>query len=328
MSSAELAALEDLWSSGEADGGSEDNAYQPLAARLSEALGAQINVSKAIPAPVTSYRIEIRNQTIERLVLTDCGPGYWGANGKCIACSKGTYKPDGSVSECLSCPPGSYQNALGAIACLQCEPGPTVQRAVLSLPCPGGMRMNKSLPVMSREEDCIVCPIGTSCPWAARRPFPAVPAPTATSSGRPRAQAVRRAPMPTPRAPRRASSARRAATAPRSRHPAALQAGLLLQQEGPLACLRVRALPRRPRLHERRHRAAPCSPGTIAPAIGLGSCEPCQPGTFQPDWGGVSCLGCGAGNYSANILSCEPCQVGECNPIRSASTSKWRTLAC
>ena len=47
---------------------------------------------------------------------------------------------------------------------------------------------------------------------------------------------------------------------PRSRHPAALQAGLLLQQEGPLACLRVRALPRRPRLHERRHRASAVQP--------------------------------------------------------------------
>ena len=321
VSSAELAALEELWSSGEADGGSEDNAYQPLAARLSEALGAQVNVSKAIPAPVTSNRIVIRNQTIERLVLTDCGPGYWGANGKCIACSKGTYKPDGSVSECLSCPPGSYQNATGAIACLQCEPGHyCAEGAVLSLPCPGGMRMNKSLPVMSREEDCIVCPIGTSCPVGSEE---AVPCGAGTYSD------VERQASCTSCAP-----------------------GTYTDAEGATACKQCEAggycprgaaipLPCKPGSFSSRKdlslasecepcpvghactsgatEPAPCSPGSIAPAVGLGSCEPCQPGTFQPDLGGVSCLGCGAGNYSANILSCEPCQVGECNPIHSAS---------
>ena len=318
VSSAEMAALAARWSRGgeEMGSGAADGAFEPLAALLSEALGAEVNVSKAI-APVSASRIITLNRTITRLVLTDCGPGYWGANGKCIACSKGTYKPDGSVSECLSCPPGSYQPSTSAIDCLQCTPGYyCAESAVLALPCPGGTRMNKSLPVMTREEDCIVCPIGTACPVGSEK---AIPCGAGTYSDIER-QASCRSCAPGSFADAEGATACKQCQAggycPRGASiPLPCKAGffsnrnnLSLASQCELclvghACTTGSIEP------------VPCSPGSIAPTTGLATCQPCKPGTFQPDFGGVSCLGCGAGNYSANILSCEPCQVNECNPI-------------
>ena len=57
-----------------------------------------------------------------------------------------------------------------------------------------------------------------------------------------------------------------------------------------------------------------CSPGTVQPDAGKGSCDQCKAGSYQKGEGGSECAVCGAGNYSANALSCEPCQVGEYCP--------------
>lgn len=57
-----------------------------------------------------------------------------------------------------------------------------------------------------------------------------------------------------------------------------------------------------------------CSPGTVQPDAGKGTCDHCVEGSYQKDEGGSECTVCGAGNYSANVLTCEPCQVGEYCP--------------
>ena len=151
--------------SDEGSGGSGGDDYPLFASLLSEALGSQVNISRAT-APVEVSRVVTLNQTVTRLAIVDCGAGFWGANGKCIPCAKGTYKPVGSdATECLACAAGTYQPATQAVRCPPCLEGHyCAEGAASALPCPGGTRVNKSIDVMTKEEDCIVCPVGYSCP--------------------------------------------------------------------------------------------------------------------------------------------------------------------
>jgi len=48
------------------------------------------------PDPVVAIELTIRNVTVSTVVVVECPPGYWGANGECIPCAKGTYRPSGT----------------------------------------------------------------------------------------------------------------------------------------------------------------------------------------------------------------------------------------
>ena len=62
------------------------------------------------PDPVVATKLTIRNATVSTIVVVECPPGYWGANGECIPCAKGTYRPSGANwVGCEECGSGTYQ---------------------------------------------------------------------------------------------------------------------------------------------------------------------------------------------------------------------------
>ena len=86
--------------------------------QLSTTLG--INVISA-SAPVVMTQTRIQNVTVSTMTVVDCPPGFWGANGECVACSKGTYRSGrGNATGCLECPAGTYQPSDGGSECLVC----------------------------------------------------------------------------------------------------------------------------------------------------------------------------------------------------------------
>ena len=86
--------------------------------QLSAALG--INVTSA-SAPVVTTQTRIQNVTVSTMTVVDCPPGFWGANGECVACAKGTYRSgQGNATGCLECPAGTYQPSDGGSECLVC----------------------------------------------------------------------------------------------------------------------------------------------------------------------------------------------------------------
>ena len=95
--------------------------------QLSATLG--INVISA-SAPVVTTQARIQNVTVSIMTVVDCPPGFWGANGECVACSKGTYRPGGgNTTGCLECSAGTYQPFDGGSECIICGaklvPNPT-----------------------------------------------------------------------------------------------------------------------------------------------------------------------------------------------------------
>ena len=179
-----------------------------------------------------------------------------------------------------------------------------------ALPCPGGTRMNKSLPVMIREEDCIVCGIGTACPVGSKE---ATPCALGTYSAFERQDACASCEPGTFADTEGATVCRQCEAGgycPRGASiPLPCKAGSFSNMTNlSLASQCARCLIGHA-CTTGSVKPAKCSPGSIAPTTGVATCQPCSPGTYQPGVGGVSCLGCPAGSYSANILSCEPCQV-------------------
>ena len=86
--------------------------------QLSAALG--INVTSA-SAPVVSTQTRTQNVTVSTMTVVDCPPGFWGANGECVACSKGTYRSGrGNETGCLECSAGTYQPSDGGSECIIC----------------------------------------------------------------------------------------------------------------------------------------------------------------------------------------------------------------
>ena len=107
VSTATAAALAAQWSNS-----------SPL--QLSAALG--INVTSA-SAPVVTTQTRIENVTVSTMMVVDCPPGFWGANGECVACAKGTYRSGsgrGNATGCLECPAGTYQPSDGGSECIVC----------------------------------------------------------------------------------------------------------------------------------------------------------------------------------------------------------------
>ena len=156
---------------------------------LSAELG--IDVTDA-PSPVVANKVIVRNSTVSTLVLVGCGAGYWGANGQCIPCAKGTYRLGGTNrTECLECPAGTYQPFLGGSECISCGAGNYSANTLSCEPCQvgefcaAGTQVGMRCPLAHSttlgrgargEDDCVcqagyflgnssceVCPTGTDC---------------------------------------------------------------------------------------------------------------------------------------------------------------------
>ena len=86
--------------------------------QLSATLG--INIISA-SAPVVTTQTRIQNVTVSTMTVVDCPPGFWGANGECVACAKGTYRScQGNTTGCLECSAGTYQPSDGGSECIIC----------------------------------------------------------------------------------------------------------------------------------------------------------------------------------------------------------------
>ena len=86
--------------------------------QLSAALGINV-ISASVPVVTTQTRIQ--NITVSTMTVIDCPPGFWGANGECIACAKGTYRSgQGNAAGCLECSAGTYQPSDGGSECIIC----------------------------------------------------------------------------------------------------------------------------------------------------------------------------------------------------------------
>ena len=73
------------------------------------------------PDPVVATKLTIRNATVSTVVVVECPPGYWGANGECIPCAKGTYRPSrANWVGCEECVSGTYQPFLSGTECTVC----------------------------------------------------------------------------------------------------------------------------------------------------------------------------------------------------------------
>ena len=73
------------------------------------------------PSPVLGTKLTLRNTTVSTVVVVECPPGHWGANGECIPCAKGTYRPSGANwVGCEECVLGTYQPSLGGTECMVC----------------------------------------------------------------------------------------------------------------------------------------------------------------------------------------------------------------
>ena len=101
----DIASAESIWKS-------------KSASVLSAELG--VDVLNA-PDPIIATKLAIRNATVSAVVVVECPPGHWGANGECIPCAKGTYRSGGSNwTGCEECVPGTYQPFLGGTECMVC----------------------------------------------------------------------------------------------------------------------------------------------------------------------------------------------------------------
>ena len=133
-----------------------------------------MNVTGA-PSTTIATKVTIRNATVATVVVVECPPGSWGANGEYIKCSKGTYRP-GETDEdgCLDCPAGKYQPELGGSECTVCGAGNYSANTLSCEPCQVGEFCMAGTPVGERcplehsttkgrgarsQDDC-VCQVG------------------------------------------------------------------------------------------------------------------------------------------------------------------------
>ena len=103
---------------------------------LSTELGMDVTDA---PSPVVAKKVIVQNATVSTLVLVECGAGYWGANGQCIPCAKGTYRSgETNSSECLECAAGTYMPFLGGSECISCGAGNYSANTLSCEPCQVG----------------------------------------------------------------------------------------------------------------------------------------------------------------------------------------------
>ena len=106
------------------------------ASTLSVELGVDIIEA---PSPILTTKVIVRSATVTTLELVECPPGEWGANGNCIPCSRGTYKPRGTNGTgCLECTAGKYQPFLGGSECAVCGAGNYSANTLSCEPCQVG----------------------------------------------------------------------------------------------------------------------------------------------------------------------------------------------
>ena len=97
-----------------------------LAARWSDSSPSQLSATLGInvisaSAPVVTTQTRIQNVTVSTMTVVDCPSGFWGANGECVACSKGTFRSgQGNATGCLECSAGTYQPYVGGSECIVC----------------------------------------------------------------------------------------------------------------------------------------------------------------------------------------------------------------
>ena len=78
----------------------------------------------------------------------------------------------------------------------------------------------------------------------------------------------------------------------------------------------------------------PCTPGTVAPTRGMGTCDPCLAGTVQTGAGRTACEQCKAGSFCANASAAPlPCPAGRwtsSNDVQSAEECEpcWTGHSC
>ena len=150
------------------------------ALQLSLELG--INVTSSLP-PVIMSQLISQNVTISTLVVVDCPPGFWGVNGECLECARGTYKPDNANwTSCKLCPEGTLQDAGGATSCKPCGPGVYCpEGSSAALLCPAGRFSNAS--GLAKADECKVCPTGSATPAGATEPALCAPGSFAAAEG-------------------------------------------------------------------------------------------------------------------------------------------------
>ena len=91
------------------------------------------------PSPVVATQVTVQSATVSALVVVECPAGSWGANGECVPCSKGTYRPgDANGAGCLECPAGTYQPFLGGSECTVCGAGNYSANTLSCEPCQVG----------------------------------------------------------------------------------------------------------------------------------------------------------------------------------------------
>ena len=119
-----------------------------------------------MPCAGGSYSTATNNAAASDCTSVDAG--YFAPTGSTAQtpCAKGTYM-DASITvkdSCTACTGGKYMDQEGTTACKACDAGYYCSPgSAAPLPCPGGRRMDTSLPFMTSEDDCITCDAGYSC---------------------------------------------------------------------------------------------------------------------------------------------------------------------
>jgi len=128
---------------------------------LSADLG--LDVTDAL-SPVIATEVTVRYVTVSTLVIVECPAGSWGANGECVKCSKGTYRPGGANGTgCVECPPGTYQPKKGGTECTVCGVGSYSANSLSCEPCQKGTYSSGNAAV-----ECLECPSGKYQPEAGK----------------------------------------------------------------------------------------------------------------------------------------------------------------
>ena len=279
------------------------------------AIAAGVNVTRASPPTIATFT-RYQNATVLVPTIVDCAPGFKGANGKCLPCAKGTYKPANSETsddgECTPCSAGRYQSEANATGCLLCERGSYCDEgAAAPLPCDAGSYSGNATGLTSIDS-CFECPEGAFCPAGSIEPKNCS---QGTFAAFPRTQLCEACQAGSYQSGEGAtaclgcgsgafcpsgSSAEMACPAGRFSRRVGLQTAEDCEICPPGTACRAGA-----------HQPTNCSAGSFSNTTGLGNCEPCPAGRFQDTEGGTDCFECRDGHYCMEgAPAASPCPSG------------------